>query len=42
MKEIIDRDLSKYLESWQPKEGCGLRAETWGGIGEEKLGEKGK
>lgn len=26
MKEPIDRDLFKYLESWQTKEGCGLEA----------------
>lgn len=33
MKETIDRDLSKYLESRHMKEGCGLRAETGGGGG---------
>ena len=33
MKETIDRDLSKYLESRQMKEGCGLRAETGGESG---------
>lgn len=33
MKETIDRDLSKYLENRQMKEGCGLRAEKAGGGG---------
>lgn len=41
VKETIDRDLSKYLESRQMKEACGLRAETGGmAVGEEKSAKK--
>ena len=39
MKETIDRDFSKYLESRQMKEGCDSRAEIRGGGGAVR-GEK--
>lgn len=46
MKEPIDRDLFKYLESWQTKEGCGLEAaeaESGGGSGGKEIqGERGR
>jgi hypothetical protein len=38
VKETIDRDLSKYLESRQMKEGCDSGAEIRSGGGE--IGEK--
>lgn len=40
MKEAIDRDLSKYLESRHMKEGCGLKQKLGVGVGEETWGRK--